>query len=105
CGSIPWFYVSECFEQGARGLANSIAVGTNWFATFLIGCSFPPVQRALKEYTFLIFTVCLLFFMIFFHVYLPETKGKSIDQVTAELQKAVGETKESSMDKKSAKKG
>lgn len=25
-GSIPWFYVSECFEQGARGYANSIAV-------------------------------------------------------------------------------
>merc|ERR1712062_176957 len=36
-GSIPWFFVTELFTQGARGMATSVAVVTNWTANFLVG--------------------------------------------------------------------
>lgn len=39
-GSIPWFYVSELFEQNARGKANALAVGTNWGTNFVVGYTF-----------------------------------------------------------------
>uniref|UniRef100_A0A915IMI1 Major facilitator superfamily (MFS) profile domain-containing protein n=1 Tax=Romanomermis culicivorax TaxID=13658 RepID=A0A915IMI1_ROMCU len=90
-GSIPWFYVSECFEQGARANANSVAVGVNWFATFLIGLCFPPVQRALKQFTFLIFTGFLVFFWLFTYKFIPETKNKSVERVLAEMKKQIGQ--------------
>lgn len=43
-GSIPWFFVSELFLQSARGHANSVAVMTNWLATFLVGLIFLPLM-------------------------------------------------------------
>lgn len=88
-GTIPWFYVSECFEQGARGMANSVNVGVNGFATFLVGLLFPKIQAAITKYTFLIFTFFLGFFWTFTWKFVPETKGKSVDQVLAELNRQV----------------
>ena len=43
-GSIPWFFVTELFNQSARGMATSIAVVTNWSANFLVGLGFAPLQ-------------------------------------------------------------
>ena len=43
-GSIPWFFVTELFNQSARGMATSIAVVTNWSANLLVGLLFPPLQ-------------------------------------------------------------
>lgn len=39
-GSIPWFLVSELFNQSARPTATSIAVAVNWTANFIVGISF-----------------------------------------------------------------
>ncbi|VDK59172.1 unnamed protein product [Anisakis simplex] len=38
-GSIPWFFVSELFDSGARGAANSIAANVNWTSNFIVGTS------------------------------------------------------------------
>ena len=43
-GSIPWFFVTELFTQGARGMATSVAVVTNWTANFLVGLGFTPLM-------------------------------------------------------------
>uniref|UniRef100_A0A914RQG6 Uncharacterized protein n=1 Tax=Parascaris equorum TaxID=6256 RepID=A0A914RQG6_PAREQ len=37
--SIPWFFVSELFDSGARGAANSIAANVNWTSNFIVGTS------------------------------------------------------------------
>lgn len=89
-GSIPWFYVSELFEQNMRGKANSIAVGVNWFATFLVGFCFPPIQLALQQYTFLIFTAFLAFFWLFTYKFIPETKNRTVEKVHEKLRRFVG---------------
>lgn len=43
-GSIPWFLVSELFNQSARPAATSLAVAINWTANFLVGLGFLPLQ-------------------------------------------------------------
>lgn len=46
-GSIPWFLVSELFNQSARGAATSLAVAVNWTANFIVGIGFLPLQVSL----------------------------------------------------------
>lgn len=43
-GSIPWFLVSELFNQSARPAATSLAVAINWTANFIVGLGFSPLQ-------------------------------------------------------------
>ncbi|XP_055331034.1 solute carrier family 2, facilitated glucose transporter member 1-like [Paramacrobiotus metropolitanus] len=84
-GSIPWFLVSELFTQGPRAAANSIAVGTNWLCSLIIAIAFPFVQTAIEEYTFLVFAGLLVIFVVYTRLRVVETKGKTQDEVQAEL--------------------
>jgi SP family facilitated glucose transporter-like MFS transporter 1 len=82
-GSIPWFLVSELFGVGARGLATSIAVAVNWSANFMVGLTFLPLTNTLGNSTFLVFTVFLAIFWIYTYKNVPETKGRSPDEIAA----------------------
>ncbi|XP_022667203.1 solute carrier family 2, facilitated glucose transporter member 1-like isoform X8 [Varroa destructor] len=82
-GSIPWFMVGELFGQGARPLATSLSVAVNWTANFVVGMTFLPLTGILGHYTFLIFTGFLIFFWIFTYRRVPETKGKSVEEIAA----------------------
>ncbi|KAM3956075.1 solute carrier family 2, facilitated glucose transporter member 3, partial [Aphomia sociella] len=82
-GSIPWFLVTELFNQSARPAASSVAVTVNWTANFIVGLSFLPLSLALGSYTFLIFAVIQLLSIIFIVFKVPETKNKTVEEITA----------------------
>lgn len=82
-GSIPWFLVTELFNQSARPAATSIAVAVNWTANFLVGLGFLPLQELMKGYVFIVFAVFLAIFVIFVWKKVPETRNKSIDEISA----------------------
>lgn len=82
-GSIPWFLVTELFGQGARPIATSIAVTVNWSANFVVGLGFLPLQNVLGVYTFFIFTILLGLFWAFTFKCVPETKNKTVEEITA----------------------
>ncbi|XP_065564356.1 solute carrier family 2, facilitated glucose transporter member 1-like [Artemia franciscana] len=82
-GSIPWFLVSELFNQSARPLASSIAVTVNWTANFFVGIGFLPLAQLLGPYVFVIFAVILAFFVWFTWSRVPETKNKTIEEISA----------------------
>ncbi|VDO19116.1 unnamed protein product [Heligmosomoides polygyrus] len=82
-GSIPWFFVSEIFASSARGNANSIAVMVNWTANLVVGLTFLSLNNALAQYSFLVFTGFLTFFIFFTWRFVPETKGKTVEEITA----------------------
>ncbi|VDL69852.1 unnamed protein product [Nippostrongylus brasiliensis] len=82
-GSIPWFFVSEIFASSARGNANSIAVMVNWTANLIVGLTFLTLNNALAQYSFLVFTGFLSFFIFFTWRFVPETKGKTVEEITA----------------------
>ncbi|KAL0277597.1 UNVERIFIED_CONTAM: hypothetical protein PYX00_004830 [Menopon gallinae] len=82
-GSIPWFLVTELFSQSARPVAISVAVAVNWTANFIVGLSFLPLQEIMKGYVFLIFVVFQGLFSIFIRFKVPETKNKTVDEISA----------------------
>ncbi|KAG1661111.1 Glucose transporter type 1 [Nymphon striatum] len=82
-GSIPWMITAELFSQGPRPAAMSIAVLVNWSANFIVGITFPPIQSFLQNYTFLPYTVLLAIFWTFTYKKVPETKGKTFEEITA----------------------
>eukprot|EP00064_Thunnus_orientalis_P012991 superscaffoldBa00002059_g13028 len=82
-GPIPWFFVAELFSQGPRPAAMAVAGCSNWTANFIIGMCFQYVADLCGPYVFLIFAALLLFFLIFTFFRVPETRGKTFDQIAA----------------------
>ncbi|MFH4978582.1 hypothetical protein AB6A40_005291 [Gnathostoma spinigerum] len=86
-GAIPWFFVSELFSSGARGGANSVAAMVNWSANVLVSVCFPILTKIMRQYVFLIFSCCLAFFIFFTIIYVPETKGRTVEEINAGFKK------------------
>merc|ERR1719391_1938255 len=86
-GSIPWFFVTELFAQSGRPTATSIAVAVNWSANFLVGLGFPPLQEVLGAYVFVIFMVIQLAFIVYVYLFVPETKNRTTEEITARFRK------------------
>ncbi|KAE8279094.1 hypothetical protein D5F01_LYC22680 [Larimichthys crocea] len=82
-GPIPWFFVAELFSQGPRPAAMAVAGFSNWTANFIIGMCFQYVASLCGPYVFLIFAALLLFFLIFTFFRVPETRGKTFDQIAS----------------------
>jgi len=85
-GPIPWFLVSELFEQNARPVATAVAVGVNWLANFLISWAFQPITTVVGPYVFLIFLCTMAYFIAYTAHYVPETKDKSIAEITEQFE-------------------
>uniref|UniRef100_A0A1I7S3N7 MFS domain-containing protein n=2 Tax=Bursaphelenchus xylophilus TaxID=6326 RepID=A0A1I7S3N7_BURXY len=86
-GSIPFFYVSEVFPSNARASASAVCVAINWTFTVVVGIGFLPLENILKEFTFLIFTGCCTVAAIVIFIFLPETKGKTVEEVREDMMK------------------
>jgi len=84
-GSIPWFFVTELFGQEARPTATAVAVVTNWSANFLVGLTFEPIKFYIGAYVFVIFIVMQLLFIIYVFFQVPETKNRTIEEITAQF--------------------
>ncbi|XP_054001948.1 solute carrier family 2, facilitated glucose transporter member 1-like isoform X5 [Hylaeus anthracinus] len=82
-GSIPWFLVSELFNQSARPAATSVAIAVNWTANFIVSIGFLPLQEALGAYVFIIFAALQAFFICFIYKKVPETKNKTIEEISS----------------------
>ncbi|XP_060918939.1 solute carrier family 2, facilitated glucose transporter member 2 [Labrus mixtus] len=86
-GPIPWFIVAELFSQGPRPAAIALAGCCNWTSNFIIGMTFPYIQKFLGVYVFALFAVLLLCFTVFIYLRVPETKGKTFEEIAAVFQK------------------
>ncbi|XP_053494217.1 solute carrier family 2, facilitated glucose transporter member 3a isoform X2 [Ictalurus furcatus] len=80
-GPIPWFIVAELFSQGPRPAAMAVAGCSNWTANFLVGISFPKLKELCGPYVFIIFMIFLIFFFIFTYFRVPETKGRTFEEI------------------------
>ncbi|XP_075409231.1 solute carrier family 2, facilitated glucose transporter member 3 [Tenrec ecaudatus] len=81
-GPIPWFIVAELFNQGPRPAAMAVAGCSNWTSNFLVGLLFPSAANALGAYVFIIFTAFLVIFLIFTFFKVPETRGRTFEEIS-----------------------
>jgi len=82
---VTWVLISEIFPTRVRGLAISLATGMLWVACFALAYGFPVLIEWLEaSQTFYFFSaICLLYFFILLK-YVPETKGKTLEQFETE---------------------
>ncbi|XP_019953560.2 solute carrier family 2, facilitated glucose transporter member 2 [Paralichthys olivaceus] len=86
-GPIPWFIVAELFSQGPRPAALALAGCCNWTSNFIIGMTFSYIQVWLGCYVFLLFAALLFCFTVFTYLRVPETKGKTFEEIAAVFHK------------------
>ena len=83
---VTWVLISEIFPNRVRGIGVSISVSALWSASFILTFTFPILNRALGSagtfWTYAGICVAGLFF-VFLRV--PETKGKTLEQIEREL--------------------
>ncbi|GFD90791.1 MFS transporter [Tenacibaculum sp. KUL152] len=83
---ITWVLLSEIFPNRIRGAAMSICVSALWVASFGLTITFKPINAILGAAgTFWLYgVICFVGFM-FFKAMVPETKGKSLEDIEREL--------------------
>lgn len=85
-GPIPWMISSELFPAEIKSTAISAAGTFNWFIAFLITKFYLNLKLALGgDTTFYIFSLISILGTIFVFFVVPETKGKSLEQIQMEL--------------------
>jgi len=85
---ITWVILSEIFPNRIRGAAMALATFGLWIACFVLTYTFPLLNKGLGAAgTFWVYAgICLLGF-IFILKKLPETKGKSLEEIEKEMVK------------------
>ncbi len=81
-GPIAWILISEIMPLKIRGTAMSIATMSNFAFNFIIALIFPTLLETIGEaYTFWIFGFVGIFSLFYTYYYIPETKGRSLEQI------------------------
>jgi len=85
---IVWVILSEIFPNRIRGAAMALATFALWIACFILTYTFPLLNKTLGAAgTFWVYAgICLVGF-VFILLKLPETKGKSLEEIEKELVK------------------
>lgn len=83
---VTWVVISEIFPNRIRGAAMSIAVFFLWLACFVLTYTFPIMNDTIgAAYTFWTYAgICVAGLLLILFA-LPETKGKSLEQIEREL--------------------
>lgn len=77
-----WVIISEIFPNRVRGVAMSVCTFALWAACFILTYTFPVLNNGLGAAgTFWLYGIICLTGGIFVALYLPETKGKSLEEL------------------------
>jgi SP family arabinose:H+ symporter-like MFS transporter len=85
---ITWVVLSEIFPTKIRAMAMAVSTFALWTACFVLTYTFPVLNSSLGSYgTFWLYGVICLLGFVFLRISLPETKGKSLEEIENELTK------------------
>ncbi|MDZ7607480.1 MAG: sugar porter family MFS transporter [Cyclobacteriaceae bacterium] len=81
-GPISWVVISEIFPNRLRSKAMSLSIVALWMTNFLLILVFPVMLKKLGgAISFLFFDVMCVLLLLFAIYRLPETKGKSLEEI------------------------
>lgn len=89
-GPVPWILCSEIFPMRIRGLAMSLATFVIWVSCYIVALTFPYLNNnphVGPALTFWIYGLCSALAFIFVLTMVPETKGRTLEQIELELLK------------------
>jgi len=83
---VTWVVISEIFPNRIRGAAMSVAVMALWIACFILTYTFPILNKRVGPAgTFWIYATVCVAGLIYIFWALPETKGKSLEEIEKAL--------------------
>jgi len=85
-GAVIWVYISEIFPNMVRSEGQSLGTFTHWVMNAVVAWSFPVMASSLgggNSFMFFSLMMVLQFFFVF--KFVPETKGKSLEQIQKDL--------------------
>ncbi|NNL15636.1 MAG: sugar porter family MFS transporter [Flavobacteriaceae bacterium] len=88
-GPVVWVLLSEMFPNRIRSVAMSVAVAAQWAANYVVTQTFPMVTESEMNNNsfwngslpYFIFIGFIIFIMLFTYKFIPETKGKSLEEL------------------------
>lgn len=90
-GPIFWLIIAEIYPLKVRGRAMSLATLANWGFNMLVASTFLTLTEKLgKAGAFWFYAVVCLAAIVFCYLYVPETKGKSLENIEDILKKDKG---------------
>lgn len=85
-GAVIWVFISEIFPNGVRAKGQTLGSTTHWVMAALIAFSFPMLAERLGGgHTFSFFSAMMVLQLLFVWKVMPETKGKSLEQLERAL--------------------
>ncbi|CAE5957959.1 unnamed protein product [Arabidopsis arenosa] len=82
-GPIPWLIMSEILPVNIKGLAGSIATLLNWFVSWLVTMTANMLLAWSSGGTFTLYALVCGFTVVFVSLWVPETKGKTLEEIQA----------------------
>ena len=86
-GPVPWLLPAELFPADKVASGSALAASCNWLANFVCGLVFLPLAAALGGLCFMPSVFILVPFALFVASRVPETRGKSVQQILSELKR------------------
>jgi MFS transporter, SP family, arabinose:H+ symporter len=86
-GAVIWVFISEIFPNEVRAKGQALGSFTHWLIATAIAFTFPYLTEKLGGgNSFMIFAVFMMLQLLFVWKMMPETKGKSLEQVAANVE-------------------
>ncbi len=87
-GAVIWVFISEIFPNSVRSQGGSLGSFTHWIMAAIISWTFPVIVEGSPNggfYSFVFYSFMMLVSFIFIWKVMPETKGKSLEQIERTL--------------------
>lgn len=80
-GPICWVLISEIFPNKIRGQAVAVAVAAQWIANYFISSTYPAMMEFSGAFTYSFYGVMSILSFLFVWKMIPETKGRTLEDM------------------------
>jgi hypothetical protein len=85
-GAVIWVFISEVFPNHLRGSGQAFGSSVHWVLAWIIPSSIPWLMGSIGPgLVFIIFAFMMVLQLLFVHFMMPETKGISLEDLSAKL--------------------